>query len=118
MLSQEPRVYRMASHLCGAKWSPSCAAMALKQVAHDVSDTYGADISCAISEGFYADDFLKSVDTETIAIKLAQGMRESLATAGFHLTKWTSNSAEVLNTIPVSERAKSLKEIDLSREEI
>ena len=34
---------------------------------------------------------------------------------GFHLTKWTSNSRELLASIPKDERAKEVKDLDLDK---
>ncbi len=52
------------------------------------------------------------------AISLASELRVLLAKGGFRLTKWSSNSRKVMDTIPILERAKSLKELDLDRDEL
>ena len=57
--------------------------------------------------------WIKSVKSEKEAIQLANQLRELLAKGGFRLTKWVSNSREVINSFPESERAASAKDLDL-----
>ena len=40
------------------------------------------------------------------------------ATGGFKLTKWTSNSRAVLASVPVDERAKEVKDLDLDKDKL
>ena len=40
-------------------------------------------------------------------------LRSLLAKGGFHLTKWISNSREVIESVPESDGARSVKELDL-----
>ena len=47
------------------------------------------------------------------AIKLIKSTRKLFAKGGLHLHKFTSNSREVLETIPEDKRAKGLKNLDL-----
>ena len=59
-----------------------------------------------------------STATVEEAIKLISDLREACAQGGFSLTKWVSNSREVLASIPEHHRAKKLKELDLRQGEI
>ena len=61
------------------------------------------------------DDCLRSVATYTQAVCLAGQLRELLSKGGFRLTKWISNSREVINSVPESERAPSVKDLDLNK---
>ena len=63
----------------------------------------------------YVDDLMKSKSTKEEAIMLVSQLRELLARGGFRLTKWYSNEREVLATIPESERAKSVVNLDLEK---
>jgi hypothetical protein len=63
----------------------------------------------------YVDDLMKSVGDTDEAIELASQLRQLLEKGGFHLTKWYSNSRELIATIPESERAKSVKDLELDR---
>ena len=63
----------------------------------------------------YVDDLMKSKSSAEEAIVLVSQLRELLASGGFRLTKWYSNEREVLDTIPESERAKSVVNLDLEK---
>jgi hypothetical protein len=41
-----------------------------------------------------------------------------LTKGGFHLTKWISNSRELLTSIPKEERAKEVKDLDLDQDKL
>ena len=58
------------------------------------------------------DDFFKSVESSSEALELQQQLVAMLKLAGFNLTKWISNEKEVIERIPVSERAPSLKVVE------
>ena len=51
----------------------------------------------------------KSVKTTGEALELQQQLVAILKFAGFNLTKWVSNVKEVIERIPQSERAPSIK---------
>ena len=65
---------------------------------------------------FYVDDCLKSVSTEEEAVVLVKNLRNLCKEGGFTLTKWVSNSREVLSSIPTEYRANELKDVDLTRD--
>ena len=67
-----------------------------------------------MERNFYVDDCLKSVESEQIAIPLVGELRQLLSKGGFRLTKWASNSQKVLESLPETERAASVKNLDLS----
>ena len=64
-------------------------------------------------KNFYADDCLKSVGTTEEAINVVHSLCKLLALVGFCLTKWISNDRRVLEAIPVKERAKGVKNLNL-----
>ena len=104
--------YRMTVHLFGATSSPSCANFALHRTAED----YGAwsrEASETIRNNFYVDDVLKSVEDEETAIRLLKELKDMCARGGFNLTKFNSNSIEVLQSVPRQERAKQVKDLTL-----
>ena len=59
------------------------------------------------------DDFFKSVKTVEEARSLANEVTSLLAEAGLRLTKWMSNSRDVLSVIPEEERARPNLDLDL-----
>jgi len=110
-----PAQYRMTVHLFGAGSSPGCANFALKRIASDHEQEFGHEAANFVRDNFYVDDGLKSVLTVPEAIKLIQNTRKLCAKGGLRLHKFTSNSREVLETIPEEERAKGLKNLDLNQ---
>ncbi|XP_059195036.1 protein asteroid homolog 1-like [Centropristis striata] len=86
------------------------------QTVKDNSDKFSMDELDTIKQSFYVDDCLKSVPSIKQAVKPTTGLREACTQGGFTLTKWVSNSLEVLPTVPESHRAKLVKQLDLDRE--
>ncbi|XP_019633454.1 PREDICTED: uncharacterized protein LOC109476879 [Branchiostoma belcheri] len=105
--------YRMAVHVFGATSSPSCASFALKKLAEDGEGRYTEKVLESIRNNFYVDDLLKSTSTVTEGGHLAKDMREACKEGGFRLTKWVSNSREVLKTVPVAEMSEEVRDLNL-----
>ena len=59
------------------------------------------------------DDMLRSVNSVQSAKSLIHEMKELLAKGGFSLTKFMSTEREVIESVPESERAKSLQKLDI-----
>ena len=97
----------------GCVSSPSCASFALRRTATDNQDQFDEETVETVRKNFYVDDCLKSVQSEQDAVRLAGQLRDLLAKGGFRLTKWLSNSRRVIESVPVSERAGSVKNLDL-----
>ncbi|KAK3722273.1 hypothetical protein QZH41_005187 [Actinostola sp. cb2023] len=112
-LDQEPEEHQMCVHLFGGVSSPSCASFGLRKTADDNRTDFAEETVESVKRNFYVDDCLKSTDGEERAIKLVNELRSLLAKGGFRLTKWLSNSREVLKSIPESERAGCVKNLDL-----
>jgi hypothetical protein len=113
-LAIPPEEYQMTVHLFGAASSPSCANFALKRVAEDYKTEFDLDTVQTVKRNFYVDDCLKSVESNEKAIRLANQLRDLLAKAGFRLTKWISNSVEVFESLPESERSATVTSLDFS----
>ncbi|XP_071963870.1 uncharacterized protein [Antedon mediterranea] len=111
---KQPEEYKMMVHLFGGVSSPSCANYALKRNAEDNRDDFDAETIKTAKESFYVDDCLHSVKTEPEAKQLIKQLQELLNQGGFRLTKWTSNSINVIESVPDAERAKSVKDLDLN----
>ena len=103
----------MLVHLFGTSSSPCCASLSLKKTAKDFGSNFDAQTVDTVNRNFYVDDCLKSVATVPEASRLANQPVQLLAKGGFHLTKWISNSREVLEEIPPGERAPSIANLDL-----
>jgi hypothetical protein len=101
--------------LFGGASSPSCASFALRKTAEDYQTEFDPITAETVRRNFYVDDCLKSLQSDAKAIQLASQLREMLAKGGFRLTKWISNSEEVINALPESERAVSIKDLDFAK---
>ncbi|XP_074653621.1 uncharacterized protein LOC141907778 [Tubulanus polymorphus] len=115
-LSKEPEEYRMQVHLFGASSSPSCSNFALRRSAFDNEDKYDKTTVNTVLQNFYVDDCLKSVCTEDDAIRLLNQLIELLHRSGFRLTQISSNSRRVIESVPESERANTLKDMDFGQQ--
>ncbi|XP_070566927.1 uncharacterized protein [Ptychodera flava] len=113
-LTKDPIDHQMLVHLFGATSSPSCASYALRRTADDNRGNFDSDIINSVYRNFYVDDFLKSVLNSSVAKKFVEEITSLLSEGGFQLTKWISNSREVLSSIPAAERAPSVMNLDLS----
>lgn len=114
-LTLQPQEYKMEVHLFGGVSSPSCANFALQKTADDNQKEFSPEVINTVKRNFYVDDCLKSVGSEEGAISLAKDLTSLLKKGGFRLTKWLSNSRKVLESMPESERAKSVKDLDFDQ---
>ena len=105
--------FEMCAHVFGGTSSPSCSNYALKRTAVDNEDKFGEAASNTLKKNFYVDDLLKSLPTVEDTINLVSDVIKMCAAGGFNLTKFTSNSKEVLKTIPEERRKKGVKNQDL-----
>ncbi|XP_073230045.1 uncharacterized protein [Porites lutea] len=109
-MDKEPEEFQMLVHLFGGVSSPSCANYALQKTAEDNAEHFDKDTIQTVRRNFYVDDCLKSVEDNQQASRLVDQLRQLLAKGGFRLTKWVSNAYDVIQSVPVSERASSVKE--------
>ena len=111
-------IYRMTVHLFGGVWCPSISSYAIKQTANEFQDKYDSEIVSAILRNFYVDDLLQSVGSEDEGIHYASQLRSLLAERGFNLTKWISNSRQIIESVPKEFRAKTIQNLDLLKSEL
>ncbi|XP_067034739.1 uncharacterized protein [Acropora muricata] len=114
-LYSRPHEYKMRIHLFGGVSSPSCASFALQKTAKDNRAEFSPEAINTVKRDFYVDDCLKSVGSEHGAICLVKELTSRLSKGGFRLTKWLSNSHKVIESIPESERAKSVKDLNFDQ---
>ena len=101
--------YRMTSHLFGGIWCASSSTFALR---HTVCDFPASDlVTDTVLRSFYVDDMLRSIKTLDEVATVVHGVNEVLRKGGFNLTKFILNETEYLQKIPVTERAKEVKDI-------
>ncbi len=110
--------HRMTVHLFGAVSSPSCVSYALRKTAEENRDHFAADVVDTVKRNFYVDDCLKSLPTDEEAVIMVHALSEICRKGGFTLTKWTSNSQSVLQSVAEEHRARDSKELNLDRDEL
>ena len=112
-LSVPPQDYQMQVHLFGATSSPSCCGFALRKVAKDNASRVDPAIVDSICRSFYVDDFLRSFGTVKEAKRVVKSLHKILGEAGFHLTKYQSNSQALLQALPKNDLSVSSLNLDL-----
>ena len=115
-LSSRPQEFRMTVHLFGATSSPSCASYALRKTATEFGELFDGKVSQSIKTNFYVDDCLRSENSEPLAVQMATDLKTLCELGGFNLTKFNSTSRRLLRSLPLDERAKVVKSIDLNRD--
>lgn len=105
----------MNRHLFGATSSPSVANFCLRKTAELHREEFDAEAVETVKRNMYVDDMMKSASNTIKAKTLVSQTRELLERGGFRLRKWYSNNREVLATIPETERAKSVANLELER---
>ena len=105
--SIEPEVYQMNVSIFGMKCSPAITGYVLRRTADDNCQGTSKSIAAvsAVKHNFYMDDFLRSEPDVMAARTMQREVTSLVAHGGFRLTKWMSNSVQVLENIGSSERA-------------
>ena len=98
--NEPPDHYQMLLHIFGATDSPCCASYALKRAALDQIDEFPIDVTNTVMKEFYMDDLLPSVRTKKQTQDLIKHLERLMKNRGFNLTKFCSNSNDVLRFIP------------------
>ncbi|XP_055542768.1 uncharacterized protein LOC129728356 [Wyeomyia smithii] len=96
---EEVATYELNTVTYGTKPAPFLATRTLKQLAMDEEEHYPL-AARAIAMDTYMDDVLTGSDNVTEATNLRIQLEALMESGGFHLRKWASNSAEVLDGIP------------------
>ena len=111
--NSEPTEYRMRKHLFGAASSPGCANYGLKHLARSQAEAL-PQASSFVQNDFYVDDGLTSVQTECEAVNLIRDAQTLCSNGGLRLHKFVSNNRTVIESVPVSERAVDIKDLNLT----
>ena len=99
------KIYELNTLCYGVNCSPYLAMRTIKQLYIDEGSNY--PIAASNPTAWYMDDFLDGRDSLEETILLRKQVSELLLQGGFKIRKWTSNSPQVLETIPVEERASN-----------
>ncbi|XP_043226266.1 uncharacterized protein LOC122383664 [Amphibalanus amphitrite] len=111
--TRPPDVYQMDRIIFGARCSPASASYALRKTANDMAADTDSDRAAteAVLCNFYMDDFLSSEPNSDSAISSLTAVTALVSRGGFRLTKWLSNSRDVLAAVPESERTPSAADL-------
>ena len=109
-----PIEYRMEVHLFASTSSPNCDSFSVRKTAQDQSGDFSPEVISTVLKNFYVDDCLKFVVFSSVARNLRKELSELLSRGGFRLSKWLCNDKDVLDSIPRSERASSVLDLDLN----
>ncbi|MCG8046575.1 MAG: hypothetical protein N0E48_13200, partial [Candidatus Thiodiazotropha endolucinida] len=102
--------YRMCVHVFGNSPSPAIATYGLRKSAENSEE----DVKTFVNKDFYVDDALTSLPTVKEAVSLMKRTQADLHSDGLVLHKVVSNKEEVVLSFPPDQRAKGLKDLDLS----
>ena len=109
---------RMHTHIFGASSSPAVAKYALRKTAPDNAENFSLEALMTVKCCFFVEECVKSVSGVKEGIVLAEDLHKLIQKGGFRLTQWVRNSRHVLDSMLASERAKNVKKMDLSCEEL
>ena len=114
--TEPPDVYVMGVHIFGATSSPCVANSVLRRTASDYSKGFSSEVPAIVERNFYVDDALPSFSDVDSAFKAVSNLVDILGRGGFRLTKFMSNSKDVMSTIPVERR--TLPDLSLHLDEL
>ncbi|XP_028413087.1 uncharacterized protein LOC114535946 [Dendronephthya gigantea] len=114
-LDEPVEEYEMQVRLFGGTSSPSCSNFALRRTAEDNKSEFDPQTIETVKRNFYVDDCLKSVKSDEEAVRRASQLRELLSRGGFRLTKWNSTSQKLIKSLPESDRAEKIKDLDFDK---
>ena len=117
-LSAELEEYQIRVHPFGAVSSPSCSNYALQTTANEAEQKYGSEVAEVLRRNFYVDDWLRSASTGSKAIDPIACLLQACRKGPFRLTMFICNRRSVLESIPVKERSKDVKTLDLSYDDL
>ncbi|XP_065079415.1 uncharacterized protein LOC135702313 [Ochlerotatus camptorhynchus] len=93
------RIFVLTTVTYGTSSAPYLATRCLKKLAEEEKGNFPAAADTIIYD-FYVDDMLKSVDSIEEGVQLSKDLIHVLGTAGLTLRKWSSNSREIMDSIP------------------
>jgi hypothetical protein len=105
------QIYQLNTVTYGMKSSPYLAIRALRQLAEDEEANFPA-AARLLRSSVYMDDILGGADTIENVTRLKQELTDLLRSGGFELSKWTSNSKEVLQDVAEEHLEKPKKIFD------
>ena len=109
-----PDVYEFNRVVFGVNCSPFLAQFVSQKNAKDHSDQFPRAAETVL-KSTYMDDSMDSVSSVEEAVQLYHNLSYLWGKAGMHARKWLSNSPEVLEQIPIEDRAS---QVDIQSQEL
>ena len=103
--TEEPIDHQMLVNLFGSTQSSFVATYCLKKTVTDFGKNFPADIGKIVDKNSYVDDFLLGASSVEDGRRIIRETQELVALGGFHLTKWLSNTSEILSDVPEADKA-------------
>ena len=103
----------MCAHVFRSTSSGGSSNYALRRTAVDNETEFGKAVASTVHNKLSEDDLLKSVGDINIAKQLVKDVISTCKSGGLNLTKFVSNSKELLQSIPEQERRQGIKDQDL-----
>ena len=100
--------YELTTVTFGVSSSPYLATRCFKRLAEDEGHKY-PDAKNVLLQDFYVDDVLTGSNSLEQTIVIRGQLTQLLASAGFPLTKWCSNSEQVLEDVSKEAREKTFE---------
>ena len=107
-------VWKFRVHVWGVNSSPFIATFCIKKVAGQNCTNASKITTDAIQKNMYVHDLLKSVDNFEEACIIISEIVSLFCESGFKLTKWTSNSREVMSLLLEEDLSPSIQMLDYS----
>ncbi|XP_064625967.1 uncharacterized protein LOC135486798 [Lineus longissimus] len=100
-----PDTWMMVVHIFCSKDSPTCWNYALRRTAEDNINAFSKMVIQAYLKDYYMDDLVSSIQSVTVAMSFVDEVIELGKRGGWRVHKFISNSKEVMQHIPETERA-------------
>ena len=105
---EQLKEYQLTTATFGTAAAPFLATRTLNQIAQDNAAEYPL-ARAVIQEDFYVDDLISGGNNVDQVKELITEIREALNNGKMSLRKWTSNSQEILDSLPAQLTEKSLQ---------
>ncbi|XP_068242355.1 uncharacterized protein [Palaemon carinicauda] len=109
---------RMAVHIFGAISSQTIANTALKATADKADEKYDSTFGSTTRHNFCVDNCLKSCADVPTAVKFVKDLVSATGEKGFRLSKFVSNSIDVLKALPAEDCSVESDKFDLDTESL
>lgn len=110
-VNEQIREYQLTTVTFGTAAAPFMATRTLNEIAAVNEATYPMAAE-TIREDFYVDDLISGQDDIKSALKAKDELLTVLPAAGMQLRKWSSNSDELLRSLPMEMTEKSLQSFE------